>query len=123
MTDHKRRAAIKRNNRQIALERILILFENAVETLEREPELAQSYADLARRIGMRYKVRIPAKYRRMICRKCKSFILPGVNCKVRTRTSREPHIVITCLKCGSHMRIPLKTGEEKVAHSKAETEN
>ena len=113
LTNHKRRMAIRRSNRQIALERILILFENAIESFERDPELAQRYAGLARKIGMRYKVRLPTMYRRMICNKCKGFILPGVNCRVRTRTNREPHIVITCLNCGGHMRIPLKTEGRK----------
>lgn len=57
---------------------------------------------------MRYKVRIPPEYRMMVCRHCKGFILPGRNCIVRIRREREPHVVITCLRCGGQMRIPLK---------------
>lgn len=108
MTNHKRLAAHRRNDRQIASERILILFEKARETLTQEPDLAQSYVKLAREIGMRYKVRMPRDYRRLICKRCKSFILPGMNCRVRTQRRREPHLVITCLNCGSQTRIPLR---------------
>ena len=123
LTDYRRRRAIKRNNKQIALERISILFENAMEILVRDPELAQHYTDLARKIGMRYKVKMPTIYRRMICKGCKDLILPGVNCIVRTRTNREPHIVITCLNCGSYMRIPLKPREDSIEYSKTKITN
>lgn len=122
MTNHKKRAAFRRNNKQIASERISILFAQAREKLKEEPELAQRYAKLAREIGMHYKVRMPSEYRRMICKNCKEFILPGVNCRVRTRTRREPHVVITCLKCGGQTRIPLKE-EETIDNAKAEIKN
>lgn len=109
MTRYKRRSAARRENRKIALERIILLFKRAREIFDREPELAQRYVDTARKIGMRYKVRIPAEFRRMICRHCKRFILLGKSCTVRVRQEREPHIVITCLYCGGHMRISLRS--------------
>jgi len=108
MSRLKRHLAERRENRRIASERISTLFKLARERFDREPELAQHYVDLARRIGMRYKARIPVELRRMICRHCKSFILPGKNCIVRIRQEREPHLVLTCLNCGKHMRLPLK---------------
>ena len=125
MTNHKKRAAFRRNNKQIALERISILFALARGKLKEEPELAQRYAKLAREIGMHYKVRLPLEYRRMICKNCKEFILPGVNCRVRTRTRRESHVVITCLKCGGQTRIPLRQKEEEktIDNSKTEIKN
>ncbi len=108
MSGYKRRSAARKENRKIALERISILFKMAREAFDLEPDLAQKYVNMARKIGMRYKVRIPIEFRRMLCRHCKMFILPGKNCTVRIRQEREPHIVITCLYCGGHMRIPLK---------------
>jgi len=114
MTGYKRHAAIRRENRKIALERIHLLFKMATKTFNLEPALAQSYVNTARKIGMRYKVRIPTEFRRMICRHCKRFILPGKNCTIRIRQSREPHLVITCLCCGGHMRIPLKAKVRKI---------
>ncbi|MEM2104618.1 MAG: ribonuclease P [Candidatus Bathyarchaeia archaeon] len=97
-------AAVKR----IAKHRIQTLFRLAVEICNQDPLLAQRYVDIARRVAMAAKVRLPKEYRRMICRRCKSFILPGVSSRVRIKQRREPHVVITCLKCGKHMRIPLK---------------
>lgn len=94
---------------RIAIQRIHTLFRLARETYCEDHALAQRYVDIARRIAMSAKVRLPKEYRRQICRHCKSFILPGVNCRVRIKQRREPHVVITCLECGKHMRIPLKS--------------
>lgn len=98
----------RRENRGIALERIHILFKQAIEIFEREPELAQRYVELARKIGMRYKVRLPVEYRWMVCKHCKSFLLPGKTSRTRIQQRREPHVVITCLSCGGYNRILLK---------------
>jgi ribonuclease P protein subunit RPR2 len=108
MYGQKRRASVRRKVRRVALERICILFGRAREVFDYEPVLAQRYVDLARRVGMRYKVRIPPEFRVMVCRHCKGFILPGMNCTVRIRQEREPHVVVTCLRCGGRMRMPLK---------------
>ncbi len=100
------------STKQIALERVHTLFQLAQKVMHDDPERAQHYVRVARRIAMKTKLRLPEDYRRLICRKCKSFILPGVNCRIRIQQRREPHMVITCLNCGEHTRIPLK-GEEK----------
>ncbi len=102
-----------REERKIALERIHILFNQAVEVLEKEPGLAQRYVELARRIGMRHKVRIPPEYRWMVCKHCKNLLLPGKSGRTRIQPRREPHIVITCLGCGGYNRILLKKRVEK----------
>jgi len=98
--------------KRIALQRVHILFRLATEVVHEDPELAQRYVKIARKIAMRTKLRLPREYRRLVCRHCKSFILPGVNCRVRIQSRREPHVVITCLNCGKHSRMPLK-GREK----------
>lgn len=100
------------NTRRIAMQRIQVLFNLARETYKEQPALAQRYVGLARKIAMAAKLRLPKEYKRQICRHCKNFILPGVNCRVRIRRRREPHVVITCLRCGEHMRMPIKRKEE-----------
>jgi ribonuclease P protein subunit RPR2 len=102
---------MKDNTRSIARQRVQTLFGLAGETLDQDPVLAQRYVNIARRIAMAAKIRLPTRYRRQICRHCKSFILPGVNCRVRVKQLREPHVVITCLNCGKQMRIPLSKRE------------
>ncbi|MEM1563533.1 MAG: ribonuclease P [Candidatus Bathyarchaeia archaeon] len=99
--------------RYIARQRIQTLFRLAKEIYHDDPLLAQRYVDIARRVAMAAKIRLPKEYRRMVCRHCKSFILPGVSCRVRIKQRREPHVVITCLKCGKHMRIPLQRKREE----------
>jgi ribonuclease P protein subunit RPR2 len=94
--------------RKIAIERIRILFDLAKDRLHDYPDLAQRYAELARKIAMKMRVKIPPEYKRLICKHCKKFILPGRTCRVRLQPKREPHIVITCLLCGGITRIPIK---------------
>jgi len=96
------------NTKRIATQRIHKLFHLAKETFKEDPLLAQRYVDMARRIAMAARIHLPTEYRRQICKHCKSFILPGVNCRVRIKQRREPHVVITCLNCGKQTRIPLK---------------
>lgn len=101
--------------KRIAMQRIQRLFSLARETFNEDPSLAQRYVDIARRIAMAARVHLPTEYRRQICKYCKSFILPGVNCRVRIKQQREPHVVITCFKCGKQTRIPLNK-KEKLNH-------
>ena len=90
---------------QIARERIDILMREADQAaLAGRMELADRYVDLARRVGMRYNVRVPTTYRRRFCRGCYRYLQPGVSS--RTRLSRG-RVVTTCLRCGHVSRIPL----------------
>ena len=100
--------------KRTAIQRIQTLFQLATEILHEDPSLAQRYVSTARKIAMAAKVRLPKEHRRQVCRHCKSFILPGVNCRVRIKQRREPHLVITCLNCGKQMRIPLKKKKEEL---------
>ncbi|UCE44514.1 MAG: ribonuclease P, partial [Candidatus Bathyarchaeota archaeon] len=62
--------------KHIALQRIHTLFHLARETIHEDPKLAQRYVEIARKIAMRTRIRLPREYRRLVCRHCKSFILP-----------------------------------------------
>lgn len=113
--------SLMNTTKQIALERIHTLFRLAIEGIHENPEQAQRYVSIAKRISMTTKVRLPSEYRRQVCGHCKRFILPGVNCRVRIQQRREPHLVITCLDCGGHMRFPLKS-RRKNKHDISENE-
>ena len=93
---------------RIAHKRIRILFTLARQAVHENPELADRYADIARRIAMKARVHLPKEFRLLFCRRCKRFILPGVSSRVRLQPRREPHATITCMHCGSHVRIPYK---------------
>jgi ribonuclease P protein subunit RPR2 len=100
------------STKQIALQRVHTLFHLAKEAIHEDPKLAQRYVKIARRIAMKTKLRLPKEYRSLICRHCKSFIYPGVNCRIRIQQKREPHMVITCMNCGKHSRLPLRKREK-----------
>jgi ribonuclease P protein subunit RPR2 len=92
----------------IALERINNLFRLAEQVIHENPERAQRYIHIARKIGMRTRIKLPKKYKSLVCKKCKRFILPGVNSRTRIQQKREAHMVITCLNCGAQSRVLLK---------------
>ncbi|MEM0217155.1 MAG: hypothetical protein QXM73_00155 [Candidatus Nezhaarchaeales archaeon] len=102
--------------RIIAIERIKRLFEMADYMFHINSELSHRYVELARRIAMRCKVRIPRELRRRFCHRCYKFLRPGVNCRVRLVRRREPHIAITCLECGNVMRLNLEGLKREVEH-------
>lgn len=104
---------MKNATKHIAIQHVRKLFHLARESIHEDPTLAQRYVNIARKVAMAARVRLPREYRRQVCRYCKSFILPGVNCRVRIKQRREPHVVITCLNCGRQMRMPLGKRKEK----------
>ena len=83
----------------------------AQEVFHRDRALAKRYVELARRIGMRYNVRFPRKWKRFFCKSCGSFLMPGVNLRVRCTKQR---VVFTCLECGRVRRMPY-VWEKKVS--------
>jgi ribonuclease P protein subunit RPR2 len=93
--------------RRIASERIRILFTLAERFQRTNPERAQRYASLARRIASRNRVHLPRELRRLVCPGCKSYMGPSAS-RTRIRQTREPHVAITCLRCGHVTRIPLR---------------
>ena len=101
------------STKQIAKQRIDILFEQANEVYNANPELSSRYLCMARKIAMAAKIRLPIDFRRRTCKNCNSLLVYGQNCRVRVRQKREPHVVITCLKCGWQTRIQLRRKKEK----------
>ena len=91
--------------RELARERIRILFQQAEEEFPTDKDLAHRYVTLARKIAMKIKVKIPAEFRRRFCKHCYCYLQPGVNSRVRTRAGK---VVISCLECKKFMRVPLR---------------
>lgn len=98
---------------EIALERINILFELAEKNYRHREELARRYLQLAKRIAMRNRIRIPQNLNRRMCKECYSYLVPGVTSRVRIKSKREPHMSITCVKCGAIRRFPIKRRNQK----------
>ncbi len=90
--------------RRVARERIDLLFSLAErEAVEGNLARATRYAQLARRIGMRYNVPLPRPFRMLYCRGCGGYMAPGSSASVRLRRSK---VVVTCRACGRIYRFP-----------------
>ncbi len=99
--------------KQIARQRIQVLFQRAKSIYKSDPKLALRYVGTARKIAMAARLRLPLEYRRQICKNCNALLVPGLSCRVRVKPRRETHVVVTCLSCGHQKRIPLRVKKEK----------
>jgi ribonuclease P protein subunit RPR2 len=108
------------NVKQIAKQRIQILFEQAKKVVKANPKLAKQYVLSARKIAMAAKIQLPVEFRRETCKECDSLFVHGVNCRVRIKQKREPHVVVTCLNCSNQTRMLLR---EKKEHRELEQDN
>ena len=88
-------------HRKIALERVNILFNEAKKAFREEPDLSDRYVNLARKIAMKYKIKLPSKLKRRFCKKCHRYLVPGINLRVRTK---KGNIVYCCLNCNNVAR-------------------
>jgi len=95
---------VKPNKKEIASERMQILFQNAISNAKSNPELSQRQAALAKKICMKHKVSMPYELQISFCKKCKSFIAPGINSRIRIGRASPKAIRVTCKFCGHTYR-------------------
>jgi len=86
------------------MERMQILIDNAISNARINPELSQRQASIACRISTKYKIRMPYNLRMVFCKKCKSFIAPGINSRIRLGRTSVKSIRISCNLCGHTYR-------------------
>lgn len=101
----KRKLKKKKNDRKIAKERINTLFKKADKAFKREPVLAHKYIHSARKLAMKFKIRIPSELKRRICKHCYRYLVPNINCRIRTN---KGSIIYYCLECKKYMRFRYK---------------
>ena len=89
-----------KNKKEIAKERIEILFEQA----KIEPKFANRYIQLALRLAMKARIPIPTKLKRKFCKHCKSYFQKG-NYKIRLKKGVKHY---WCNSCKKLTRIPFK---------------
>ena len=73
---------------------------SAVTLASEDLPIAKAQAALARRIRLKFNIRLDASLKRYTCRGCKGLIVPGVNARVRLGHGKPPILRITCLECG-----------------------
>jgi ribonuclease P protein subunit RPR2 len=99
---------VKKSQKDLAMQRIEILVHNALENVKSDAELAQKQAMLAKKISNKFRVRLPYEIRQLYCKKCKRFIVPSIDARVRIGRSNVKAVRITCLKCGHVYRKIIK---------------
>ncbi|MDC0193564.1 RNase P subunit [Candidatus Nitrosopelagicus sp.] len=90
---------MKKAKKEIATKRMHMLFKNAISNARTDANLAERQAITAKKISMKYKIRMPYEIRSCFCKKCKKFIVPGINSKIRVGRSNVKSIRITCNFC------------------------
>ena len=105
----RRRGRVGRRTKDmvdIGKERIKILLTLAErEALQNRNEVrARRYVMLARKIAMRYNIRIEKSFKHKICRKCNSFLITSSGCRIRFQGGK---IIKYCKTCGRITRMPL----------------
>ena len=96
---------VRRDKKEIAKEKVKKLFQQADEVFKESPELANRYIHLARKNAMKVNLRYPRGFKRKFCKHCYHYLMPGVNCRIRTRDKK---VIYYCLDCKKYMRFPLK---------------
>ena len=94
---------MKNSKKQIATQRMQILFHNALSNAKNNPRLAERQAEIARKISMKFKIKMPFEISSSFCKKCKKFIPPGIASKIRLG-SKPKSIRITCSYCNHTYR-------------------
>ena len=96
--------------KKIAKTRMLFLFQRAHEVFPNDKTLANRYTFLARRYAQRAKIKIPFKWKKRICHKCKTLLYPGLNYRVRLHShkGKGSHISLTCFECNKTTRYFIK---------------
>ena len=91
---------------EIAKERIRILMALAEReaVFNNNPVRARRYVTLARKLGMRYNVRLTQELKIKFCRKCNSYLAASADASIRCRPGK---IVVHCKHCGNIIRMPI----------------
>lgn len=88
-----------------ALERIKHLFKEAEKAFKEDPKRADRYVQLARKISMKANLKIPKSLQKRFCKHCYKFLMPGINCRIRTK---EKKLIYYCQSCKKYMRFIIK---------------
>ncbi len=90
--------------KEVAKERIRLLFDKADLMFTSDKALANRYVTLARKLAMKYKVRLPSELKRRYCKHCYRYLRSGENLRIRTR---EGKLVYYCLECKKFWKKPI----------------
>ena len=79
---------------------VAFLTESAVNLSHTDPAMAKEQAALARKVKLKFNVRLDPSLTRFTCRGCKGLLVPGANARVRLGHGKQTILRVTCLDCG-----------------------
>ena len=91
----------------IAKERIEILFNLAKKEFKKHPDRSRRYVGLARKIGLRYNVRLSKEMKKEFCKNCNTLLVLGKTSK-KTEDRKNRITIIKCLNCNNIYRHPCR---------------
>ena len=73
---------------------------------KKDKKKADLYVHKARRLAMKYRIKLNSAQKRKFCKHCYCYLTPGENCRVRTRDKK---LVYYCLNCKKYTRFGIKS--------------
>lgn len=93
------------SKKKIAQEHIETLFVMSQKEVYTNPERANRYISLIRKIAMKLRVGLPRPIKKSFCKHCYVAFAPGTNCRVRTRDGK---LIYYCFNCKKYTKLLLK---------------
>ncbi|MBI4738982.1 ribonuclease P [Candidatus Woesearchaeota archaeon] len=90
---------------EVAMQHIENLFVQASHIAGQDENLATRYVVAARKIAMKFKLRLPSRLKRRFCNHCYRYLIPGKSLRVRVHQHR---LIYYCLHCKHFWRKPLR---------------
>ena len=79
---------------------VRLLTESAISLSHTNPTISKEQAALARKVKLKFNVRLDPSLTRYTCRGCKGLLVPGVNARVRLGHGKPTIMRVTCTECG-----------------------
>ena len=92
-------------NREKAVKTVSELIGKAGSIFKSDKTEANKIVKKAKRVAMKNRVKLPSDIKRKVCKHCHSLLIPGVNCRVRTK---EGNVVYYCRECRRYSKIRYK---------------
>ncbi len=96
--------------KDIAKERISILFDQASSIFKKNKSLANRYVALARKIAMKANLCLTKIQKKKFCKHCYSYLVPGINSRVRINNNK---LIIYCGECKKYSRMQLNSKKKQ----------
>jgi RNase P subunit RPR2 len=90
----------RRSAKEEAATVVSMLIESAIDLSHTDPAMARAQAALARKVKLKFNIRLEPHLRSFTCRGCKGLLVPGVNARVRLGHGKPTMVRVTCLDCG-----------------------